>query len=62
MRFRVENGVVTVLAVDGRKVEIAPAADGAEPRRTDVRAALAAELKTLLDAAERDRANAAATW
>ena len=48
VRFRVENGVVTLVAVDARQ------RDGAEPRRGDVRSALATELKTLLTVAERD--------
>lgn len=50
--FRVENGVVTLRAVDRR---------GARPtaRPGDVRAALTSELKTLLEARERDRANPA---
>jgi bifunctional DNA-binding transcriptional regulator/antitoxin component of YhaV-PrlF toxin-antitoxin module len=54
VRFRVDNGVVTLLAVDARRTA---AGNGAEPRRTDVRTVLAKELKTLLEAAERDRAN-----
>ena len=61
IRFRVENGVVTVRAVDARKSDVARAAEGTPPRRTDIRAALTTELKTLLDAAERDRANQAVT-
>jgi bifunctional DNA-binding transcriptional regulator/antitoxin component of YhaV-PrlF toxin-antitoxin module len=52
VRFRVENGVVTLLPVDARR----PEANGAEPRRPDVRTVLAEELQTLLTAAERDRA------
>ena len=59
VRFRVEGGVVTVRAVDARKSDAARDADGAQPRRADIRAALTTELKTLLDAAERDRANQA---
>jgi bifunctional DNA-binding transcriptional regulator/antitoxin component of YhaV-PrlF toxin-antitoxin module len=50
VRFRVENGVVTLLPVDARQ------AGDVAPRRPDVRTELAAELKTLLTAAERDRA------
>jgi hypothetical protein len=53
----VENGVVTLLSVEARKPG---APEGGEPRRTDVRAALKEELNTLLTAAERDRAEAAA--
>jgi bifunctional DNA-binding transcriptional regulator/antitoxin component of YhaV-PrlF toxin-antitoxin module len=54
VRFRVDNGVVTLLAVDGRRTA---ASNDAAPRRTDVRTVLAEELKTLLNAADRDRAN-----
>jgi bifunctional DNA-binding transcriptional regulator/antitoxin component of YhaV-PrlF toxin-antitoxin module len=61
IRFRVENGVVTVRAVDARTSDTARVPDGGEPRRTDIRTALTAELKTLLDAAEPDRANQAVT-
>jgi bifunctional DNA-binding transcriptional regulator/antitoxin component of YhaV-PrlF toxin-antitoxin module len=57
IRFRVEGGVVTVCAVDVRKPDTPRALDSTRPQRTDIRAALATELKTLLDAAERDRAN-----
>lgn len=58
VRFRVENGVVTLLAVDARR----PAADQVvEPRRGDIRAALAEELRTLLNVAERDHAKEAVT-
>lgn len=53
IRFRVENGTVTLLAVDARKPDAAPEAT---PRRTDIRSALAEELNTLLAAAQRDRA------
>jgi bifunctional DNA-binding transcriptional regulator/antitoxin component of YhaV-PrlF toxin-antitoxin module len=61
VRFRVVDGVVTVCAVDARRSDNPRTDDGAHPRRTDIRAALATELKTLLDAAERDRANQALT-
>jgi bifunctional DNA-binding transcriptional regulator/antitoxin component of YhaV-PrlF toxin-antitoxin module len=61
IRFRVEGGVVTVCAVDARKPDAPRVPDGTQdstrPQRTDIRAALATELRTLLDAAERDRAN-----
>jgi bifunctional DNA-binding transcriptional regulator/antitoxin component of YhaV-PrlF toxin-antitoxin module len=60
VRFRVENGVVTLLSVEARKPRASPVPGGGEPRRTDVRAALQEELNTLLTAAERDRAEAAA--
>jgi len=56
VRFRVENGVVTLLAVESGRPRTPPE-DGAEPRRPDVRAALTAELKSLLNTTERDRAN-----
>lgn len=56
VRFRVENGLVTLLSMESRKPRANPP-DGAEPHRADVRAALTAELKTLLDTSERDRAN-----
>lgn len=59
VRFRVEGGVVTVRAVDARRSDTERDADGAQPRRADIRTALTTELKTLLDAAERDRANQA---
>jgi bifunctional DNA-binding transcriptional regulator/antitoxin component of YhaV-PrlF toxin-antitoxin module len=52
VRFRVDNGVVTLIAVDGRKVD-----DDVTPRRTDVRQELAAELNTLLAVAGRDQAD-----
>jgi bifunctional DNA-binding transcriptional regulator/antitoxin component of YhaV-PrlF toxin-antitoxin module len=58
VRFRVENGVVTLLAVDARRRGTEPVV---EPRQGDIRAALAEELKTLLNVADRDapgRANA----
>lgn len=57
VRFRVENGVVTLLAAEVRQADNTRGTDDAAPRRTDIRAQLAAELKTLLEAAERDRAN-----
>jgi bifunctional DNA-binding transcriptional regulator/antitoxin component of YhaV-PrlF toxin-antitoxin module len=52
VRFRVEDGVVTLAAVDPR--------ENASPD-PDFRVALNVELKTLLDAFERDRANEVAT-
>ena len=48
VRFRVEQGIVTVLAVDAGKSETAANVDGLFAPRTDIRAALAAELKTVL--------------
>ena len=56
IRFRVEDGVVTLLSVEGRKVGAASAEVRVEPSRTDVRAALRDELNALLAASERDRA------
>ena len=47
-------------AVDARRPDTERTAEVTRPRRTDIRTALAVELKTLLDAAERDRANHAA--
>jgi len=61
VRFRVVDGAVMLVAVDGRKSASIQPGGSAEPRRTDIRATLAAELKTLLETAERDRANEAAT-
>jgi bifunctional DNA-binding transcriptional regulator/antitoxin component of YhaV-PrlF toxin-antitoxin module len=54
VRFQVENGVVTLIAVDARRSD---AGHAVQPRRDDVRAKLAEELRTLLSASERDRAN-----
>jgi bifunctional DNA-binding transcriptional regulator/antitoxin component of YhaV-PrlF toxin-antitoxin module len=51
VRFHVENGVVTLLAVDARKSE-----GNVTPRRNDVRRELEAELNTLLAVSARDRA------
>ena len=57
VRFRVEDGVVTLVGLERRR----PASDlgetTAEPRRTDIRTELAEELKTLLSVAEREGAN-----
>ena len=66
VRFRVDNGVVTLVALEVRRPgqdqePDAQGTDGSAPRRTDFPAELAAELKTLLDVAERDRASAQAT-
>jgi bifunctional DNA-binding transcriptional regulator/antitoxin component of YhaV-PrlF toxin-antitoxin module len=60
VRFVVEDGVVTVFAVDARTSETAASVDDCGARRSDIRATLAAELKSVLDAAERDRAIEAA--
>jgi bifunctional DNA-binding transcriptional regulator/antitoxin component of YhaV-PrlF toxin-antitoxin module len=53
VRFRVDNGVVTLIAVDGRRPETPahaePSPDAPAPgRRIDVRQQLAAELNDLL--------------
>jgi bifunctional DNA-binding transcriptional regulator/antitoxin component of YhaV-PrlF toxin-antitoxin module len=49
VRFRVDNGVVTLIGVDGRRAaETAEPANSGAPRRTDVRQELAAELSALL--------------
>jgi len=62
VRFRVVDGSVVLIAVDApRNAETPRHMNGSEPRRTDVRAVLAAELKTLLEVAERDRALETAT-
>ncbi len=55
VRFRVEDGVVTLEAANARNTHTA------EPRGTGIRTALSAELRMLLVAAERDRANETAT-
>jgi bifunctional DNA-binding transcriptional regulator/antitoxin component of YhaV-PrlF toxin-antitoxin module len=51
VRFRVENGVVTLVAVEARRGRVD---QDAAPRPGDIRAALAEELRTLLNVAERD--------
>ena len=51
VRFRVENGVVTLIAVDARRRD----SEESAPRRGDFRQELAAELHTLLAVSERDR-------
>jgi bifunctional DNA-binding transcriptional regulator/antitoxin component of YhaV-PrlF toxin-antitoxin module len=55
VRFHVENGIVTLVAVEAK-----PAEAGMARTRGDMRAELAAELKTLMDVAERDRSLAEA--
>jgi bifunctional DNA-binding transcriptional regulator/antitoxin component of YhaV-PrlF toxin-antitoxin module len=60
VQFSVRNGVVTLSAVAPRSSETALDADSPAAGRTGIRAVLAAELKTVLEAAERDRAHAAA--
>jgi bifunctional DNA-binding transcriptional regulator/antitoxin component of YhaV-PrlF toxin-antitoxin module len=74
VRFRVENGVVTLEGVEGRKpdagqqvsglaqgVARADGEGGAGQPRTDIRTTLMTELNTLLTVAERDRATETAT-
>ena len=61
VRFRLaEDGVVTLLSAGisagTRAFETGRSADGATPRRNDIRIALMAEMEALLDAAERQRA------
>jgi bifunctional DNA-binding transcriptional regulator/antitoxin component of YhaV-PrlF toxin-antitoxin module len=55
VRFQVENGVVTLVAVEAKPVEAPPTEAGIARNRAEIRAELAAELKTLMDVAERDR-------
>ena len=56
VRFHVENGVVTLVAVEPKAAEAPLSAVSSERNRTAIRAELAAELKTLMEVAERDRA------
>jgi bifunctional DNA-binding transcriptional regulator/antitoxin component of YhaV-PrlF toxin-antitoxin module len=60
VRFYVENGAVTLVAVDSKPAEAALPEPGAERSRDEIRAELAAELKTLIEVADRDRALAEA--
>jgi bifunctional DNA-binding transcriptional regulator/antitoxin component of YhaV-PrlF toxin-antitoxin module len=55
VRFHVENGVVTLVAVEAKAAEPPRYAAGEEPNKADLRAELVAELKTLIAVAERDR-------
>jgi bifunctional DNA-binding transcriptional regulator/antitoxin component of YhaV-PrlF toxin-antitoxin module len=55
VRFRVDNGVVTLIGADARKTDAVAPADGGIPRRTGVRQELAAELNTLLAVGVRER-------
>jgi bifunctional DNA-binding transcriptional regulator/antitoxin component of YhaV-PrlF toxin-antitoxin module len=54
VRFHVQNGVVTLIAVEAKPAETPRNAVAGE--QGSLRAELRAELKTLMDAAERDRA------
>jgi len=56
VRFHVENGVVTLIAVEAKPAETPRNAVAEEQDQGNLRAELRAELKTLMDAAERDRA------
>jgi len=60
VRFRVEDGVVTLMGLERRRSAAEPGATNAAPRRTDIRSELAEELKTLLSVAERERARSPA--
>jgi bifunctional DNA-binding transcriptional regulator/antitoxin component of YhaV-PrlF toxin-antitoxin module len=60
VRFYVENGVVTVVAVEAKLAEAPPPEPGVERSRAEIRAELAAELHTLIEVADRDRALAEA--
>lgn len=55
VRFYVENGVVTLMAAEAKPAEAPRVDDGVVRDRAGIRAVLAAELKTLIDVAERDR-------
>jgi bifunctional DNA-binding transcriptional regulator/antitoxin component of YhaV-PrlF toxin-antitoxin module len=56
VRFQVANGVVTLVAVEAKAAEAPRPAPSSERNRATIRAELAAELKTLREVAERDRA------
>jgi bifunctional DNA-binding transcriptional regulator/antitoxin component of YhaV-PrlF toxin-antitoxin module len=60
VRFHVENGVVTLVAAVARPAEVPLHADDTERNHADLRAALVAELRTLMEVADRDRALAEA--
>jgi bifunctional DNA-binding transcriptional regulator/antitoxin component of YhaV-PrlF toxin-antitoxin module len=55
IQFQVENGVVTLVAVNPCPSEIDDIIADPDVRRAQVRAALAAELQILQEVAERDR-------
>jgi bifunctional DNA-binding transcriptional regulator/antitoxin component of YhaV-PrlF toxin-antitoxin module len=60
VRFHVENGVVTLVAVEAKPVA-APRYDApGEQTQADLRAELVAELRILMEVADRDRALAEA--
>jgi bifunctional DNA-binding transcriptional regulator/antitoxin component of YhaV-PrlF toxin-antitoxin module len=60
VRFQVENGVVTLVAVEAKPAEAPVDAACTERNQAVVRAQLVAELKTLMEVADRDRALAEA--
>jgi len=60
VRFQVENGVVTLVAVAATPAEVPVDVAGTEQNQADLRAQLVAELRTLMEVADRDRALAAA--
>jgi bifunctional DNA-binding transcriptional regulator/antitoxin component of YhaV-PrlF toxin-antitoxin module len=60
VRFQVENGIVTLVAAEAKPAEAPVNAPDAERNRADFRAELAAELRTLIQVADRDRALAEA--
>jgi AbrB family looped-hinge helix DNA binding protein len=51
--FRVENGAVTLLPAERREARLGEVSEN--PPASDPKGALKAELRTLLDAADRDR-------
>jgi bifunctional DNA-binding transcriptional regulator/antitoxin component of YhaV-PrlF toxin-antitoxin module len=53
--FRVENGAVTLLPAEQRKADPAPVMGGQQTPADESKDALMTELRTLLDAADRDR-------
>lgn len=55
VKFRVEDGAVTLVALEPRKNAPVNDHDRDEPRIADSKSALMAELKTLLDVRDRDR-------
>jgi bifunctional DNA-binding transcriptional regulator/antitoxin component of YhaV-PrlF toxin-antitoxin module len=60
VRFHVENGVVTLVAVEVKSAEVPADAAETERNKADLRAELVAELRTLMEVADRDRALAEA--
>ena len=56
VRFHVEGGIVTLIAAEASVVERRRTLAGTKLSPADMRAELTAELRTLLEVAERDRA------